>query len=157
MIISPQSHEYSHYIDGWYPDIQDVTFETTLFQKNDYDGIETFINNSSKTKFFIKDYVKSLPNSRGSIASSLKDVFNIMHQLETYHGIQKGIAIRNFHNLDTDSEQRHFVYDGHIFSNGEVSLSSEIMDAVKKLSAKSIFFAVDTVFDKDGRQWVLNS
>lgn len=157
LVVSPEQHDFAHYINLWYKAIEDHTFNTVFFDRHQIDDIKDwYANNRTWKKSFVKDYVKSLTTQRGSVAKNLSEIHDIVHELETYHGVNKGISIREYHDLDHDSERRHFVLNGQVFkNNNKDTISSEIMEAISDLTVYSPFFAIDTIFDKAGRQWIV--
>ncbi len=135
------SEEYSknHYISGWYPAIQDLTFKS-IYTEN-YDNLDALLSSSGFQSYFIKDYVKSLTTSRGSIAHNIDEAKEIIHELIEKRGeIEKGLCIKEFIPLSPVEEERYFIFMGQIYSRNDV-----IPDIVKEVAArhKTPFFSVD--------------
>lgn len=135
-----------HHLSNWYDSCLEYTPETVFFADND-----TLLANLESLdwgKFFVKDYVKSNSTERGSVASSPKEVLDIVELLKLYRGeIEGGIAIRRVEKYQADSEIRYFVFNGNPYSPDGIvpDLVSEI---AKKIDAP--FYSVDIARRKDG-------
>lgn len=148
VLTNEEQYLSSHYINGWYETIEHLTFQT-VFQEGSED-VSALIDKSHFQGFFIKDYVKSLTTSRGSIAHNKEEVFEIVNELKIKRGeIEKGLCIREFTPLKPNIEERYFVLNGKAYSrNGEIP---DIVNEAASLH-KAPFFSVDvaqTTEDKD--------
>jgi uncharacterized protein YozE (UPF0346 family) len=155
LLISYSDYKKANYINGWYPCFKDVTFRTEIFSLSDcinenWKNIDTFINQSQWNGFFVKDFAKSLTTSRGSIAKDLKEVNEVIKEMQFY-GIDKGIAIRELHDLNVNTEKRHFCFQGNIISNSPIE--SYILEKVEQFEHP--FFSFDTIQDNNGKQWIV--
>jgi hypothetical protein len=61
-------------------------------------------------RFFIKDHVKSLKRSVGSIIEDPEQIETVVSEMEKYRGgIEGGLCIRRLEDFITGSERRYFV------------------------------------------------
>lgn len=99
--------------------------------------------------FFIKDYVKSLKTSRGSIVRDPSQIGAVVEELVRIRGeIEGGLCVRRVEPFITDSERRHFVLDGNVFAPD----AEPVPDVVREVASRipSPFFSVDTIRRADG-------
>ena len=145
------AHEYraSHYIDGWINEISDLTPETVLAPP-DADVAQIF-QTLTWGRFFLKDFVKSLKTSRGSIAESLDEAIEVVEQMKKFRGeIEGGFAIRRVEQFDTASERRYFILNGRAWGPDENAPIPEIVDEVAKRLSGRRFVSVDVIQRNDG-------
>jgi hypothetical protein len=144
--ISLETYLASHYLPNWYPLIREHTAETMVFPA-DCDLVEQ-LKRLGWGKFFIKDYVKSLKTSVGSVVSKPEDVALVLSEMQKYRGIiEGGICVRRFEEYVPNSERRFFVINGkpHAQSGPVPELVSECARRVT-----SPFFSVDAAMRSDG-------
>ncbi|MEG4322280.1 MULTISPECIES: ATP-grasp domain-containing protein [unclassified Microcoleus] len=138
----------THYLPNWYPLIAHLT-PTTKFYTVD-DDLESELKILSWERFFIKDYVKSLKTSVGSIIEQPSEIKTVVTQMQKFRGtIEGGICVRQVEDFAVESERRYFVVRGQPFA---AALDEEIPDIVRECAVriKSNFFCVDVVDRKDG-------
>ena len=146
LITTSEQYKHCHYLPEWYQDFQELT-PKTVFAKKDSD-FDLLVKQLGWKQYFIKDYVKSLTISRGSIAKDALEIREIILLLEKYRGnIDGGICLREFENLDTDSEERYFVYKDKIYSRND-----KIPKIVNQITTKikSPFYSIDIVNNTNG-------
>ena len=109
----------THYLPNWYPLIKDLTPETVVFSADD--DLEKELRNLDWKRFFIKDYVKSLKTSVGSIIDSATQINLLLTEMKKFRGtIEGGICVRKVENFIPETEKRYFVIEGTIYaSNGK--------------------------------------
>jgi hypothetical protein len=100
-----------HYLPNWYPLISEFTAETRIFPI-DCDLVGE-LRVLGWEKFFIRDYVKSLKTSVGSVISKPEDITLVLAEMQKFRGtIEGGVCVRRFEDFVPDSERRYFVIEG---------------------------------------------
>ena len=143
---SADQYRRCHYLPGWYSLCEDVTPKTIILDKNADFTAE--LANQNWSAYFVKDYVKSLTTSRGSIAKTAEEVIEIVSLIEKYRGqIEGGVCIRQYEDLRVDTEERYFVFKKRAFGRG-----GTVPKIVEQIAARidSPFFSVDIVLASDG-------
>jgi hypothetical protein len=151
--ISSDEYLATHYLPNWYPLLQDLTPETHFFSVND--DLESELYRLGWSEFFIKDYVKSLKTSIGSIVREPATIRTVIAEMQKYRGvIEGGICVRQVEDFIAATEQRYFVVNGKPFA---ALLETEIPDIVVECARRidSKFFSVDVVERSDGCQRVI--
>jgi len=135
-----------HHLPNWYPLCEEFTPQTVVLPK-DADFVEA-LSGLEWPAYFVKDYVKSLTTSRGSLARSPAEVAEIVGLIEGSRGqIEGGICVRRFENFMPDTEERYFVMHGNACGRGD-----SIPDVVQRIAeiVRCPFFSVDVVTAQDG-------
>ncbi|MEO8366764.1 MAG: ATP-grasp domain-containing protein [Pseudoxanthomonas sp.] len=143
---SPEAYAHCHYLPNWYALCRDITPQT-LFLSRDADFVEA-LSGLEWPGYFVKDYVKSLTTSRGSLANTPVEIADIVDQIENYRGqIEGGVCVRQFENFVLDTEERFFVLLGQAYGSTQV-----VPDIVHRIARviKSPFFSADIVTSTDG-------
>lgn len=141
MLVSLKQYLLTHHLPNWYNYIKDLTAETIIFN---YDN--NILNSLSKVpwkKFFIKDYVKSLKTSVGSIINNVNLIPVLIEEMKKYRGkIEGGICIRKFEEYVQGTETRFFYIQGSIFGPNQHTLIPSI---VQECCSRIIhpFFSID--------------
>jgi hypothetical protein len=138
----------THYLPNWYTKIKEFTPETVILDTNS--DLQNELKKLNWTQFFIKDYVKSLKTSMGSIITSIEEIDSVVQEMKKFRGeIEGGICVRKVENFDPETEKRYFVVHGKPYAKNQ---SDKIPPLVKKCSAiiSSKFFSVDVVKTKEG-------
>jgi len=147
MRVGPQHYKRCHYLPEWYDACREFT-PRTLFCARD-DDFAARLAGVGWTAFFVKDFVKSLTTSRGSVARNAAEVSEIVGLMERYRGrIEGGICIREFEHLVPDTEERYFVVDGRAHARDD-NVPALVHDIARRID--SPFFSVDIVHDDRGR------
>lgn len=138
----------THYLPNWYHSIKDLTPETHFYHTDGDLKIE--LEKLGWERFFIKDYVKSLKTSMGSIISHPSEIDRIMAEMHKFRGtIEGGICVRRVEDFIPTSEQRYFVIDGKVFaSEPTATIPAIALDCAARI--KSRFFSIDTIDRQDG-------
>lgn len=145
-LTTPDQYLACHYLPAWYPLFRDYTPET-IFTSRDADFASVLAQHVWPA-YFVKDYVKSLTTTRGSIASSAHEVEEIVSLIEQFRGeVEGGVCIRKYEELLPETEERYFVLNGKAYGrDGDVpALVHEIAR-----HAVSLFFTVDVAMRADG-------
>lgn len=147
LFTSPKAFFSCHYLPNWQTKIQDLTPDTVSLGQDADIVNEIYLRGWDK--FFIKDFVKSLKTSVGSVGNKPEDAEVIIKEMIKYKGfIEGGICIREYEDFKPDSEIRYFVLNGVAHSpNGK-----EAPDIVKRCTEviKSPFYSVDVAERTDG-------
>jgi hypothetical protein len=98
----------------------------------------------------VKDYVKSLKTSIGSLIHDPMLIDRVVSELQSYRGdIEGGVCVRRVEDFLPDTEARYFVIAGKPFAPGG---GRAVPDIVSDCAARipSPFFSVDVVRRRDG-------
>ncbi|MES2041857.1 MAG: ATP-grasp domain-containing protein [Pseudomonadota bacterium] len=146
LLTSVSQYRQCHYLPEWYSACQDVT-PNTIFLSRDGD-FETALANTGWQAYFVKDYVKSLTTSRGSIAKNAEEVREIVGLIERYRGqIEGGICVREFEQLLPETEERYFVWRGQVYARDDV-VPDIVLDIARRFDTP--FFSIDIVLNSQG-------
>ena len=138
LLTSIEQYFNSHYMSNWYENVKEHTMPTVFC---DIDNIISTMHLYNLNDVFVKDFVKSLTTSRGSIAHSPEEAANIAQSIKKYRGfIDGGIALRKVINLNEDCENRYFVFNGNILSNDEYI--PELVFSIAKIH-NAPFYTID--------------
>ena len=151
--ISSDEYLSNHYLPHWYPLISDLTPATHFCDVND--DLESALIKLGWSRFFIKDYVKSLKTSIGSIINEPSEINTILAEMEKFRGtIEGGICIRQVEDFIPETEQRYFVINDRVFA---ASQATDIPDIVKDCASriKNKFFSIDAIERHDGCQRIV--
>ena len=109
--ISPEMYLACHYLPNWYPLISEFTPETKVLPLNSDFVAE--LQALGWQRFFIKDYVKSLKTSIGSVISKPEDIGMVLSEMQRFRDvIEGGVCVRRFEQFVPNSETRYFVIRG---------------------------------------------
>ena len=150
---SHQKYLHTHYLPNWYPLLKEYTPKTQIYLTED--NIETKLKQLNWQSYFIKDYVKSLKTSIGSIINRPEDIKLVLAEMKKYRGtIEGGICVRQVENFIPESEQRYFVINQKAFaSDHNQTIPEMVTKCVHKI--KSNFFSVDVINTKQGTQRIV--
>lgn len=145
MLTSTQNYLISHYISYWYPKLENFTMKTHFAMEKD---IETLAHFFQGGKVFVKDFVKSLTTTEGSVASSFEELKHKIAKIkETRGDIEGGLALREFVELIHENEERYFIYNGKAFAReGQVP---DIVNNIVQIH-NAPFYSVDIAKLKTG-------
>lgn len=149
LMTSKEQYLSAHYLPNWYEKLKELTPETIITTT---DNIELAMKSSKWDNFFVKDYVKSLTTTEGSIASSPADVLHKLKELENRKGIIGGVCLRKVHDFDNESEIRYFCFKDKI-----ITPNDHISDIVKEVQKRIDlpFYSIDVIKDTQGKEWVV--
>lgn len=147
-LTSPTQYQQCHYLPHWYSTCEPWTPQT-IFCQPDSD-FEHLLAHHAWSAYFVKDYVKSLTTSRGSIAQTIGQITEIIDALRRYRGqIEGGICIREFEPLQTNTEERLFVLHGQVFARRPSITPPAFLDEIAK-RINSPFFSADVIQNQHG-------
>ncbi len=143
---SSDQYRHTHWMSKWYTLCEDLT-PKTIFLKKEADFIAA-VAPLGWSSYFVKDYVKSLTTSRGSVARTPEEIGEIVSLLENFRGhIEGGVCIRQFEELCPETERRFFAIRGRVFAReGDAPEITETI--VERID--SPFFAIDIVMARNG-------
>jgi ATP-grasp domain, R2K clade family 3 len=146
LLTTAGQYRHCHYLPEWYPLCGDVT-PKTIFLDRDAD-FSSALAGQGWSAYFVKDYVKSLTTSRGSVAQTVDEIAEIVALIEKFRGqVEGGVCVRQFEDLIPDSEERYFVFKKRAFAR-----EGAVPEIVERIAARidSPFFSVDMVLASNG-------
>lgn len=147
----------THHLPNWYKLISEMTPDTQVYDIDANLPQElSYLKKCGWAQFFIKDYVKSLKTSVGSIIKNPESISTIISEMRRFRGtIEGGICVRKVEDFIPDTEIRYFVLNGRVYSpytltervaeKAEIELVEEVANRIN-----SPFFSVDVVKRADG-------
>jgi hypothetical protein len=127
--------------------ISDFTPETRIFPITA--DLEAELRALGWDQFFIKDYVKSLKTSRGSILNDPAEITEVVAEMKRIRGeIEGGICVRRVEDFIRDSELRYFVLRQKAFGADEKPVPPIVQHVAGKIP--SPFYSIDVIRRKDG-------
>lgn len=151
LIVSTEGYLHSHYLPNWYDALGALTMKTVFTTKEE---VASSMEKNLMSQAFVKDYVKSLTTSRGSIANSVQEALDIVKELEQKRSfIEGGICLREVISLKPETEERYFVFNGKAFARQ----GDTVPEIVEKAAALHLepFFSVDVVEKSDGQKIIV--
>ena len=146
-LTSTDSYLAAHHLPNWYPLVAEFTPETRVLA-SDADW-EAELRSIGWEAFFIKDYVKSLKTSRGSIVRDPAELGAVVAEMKQFRGeIEGGLCVRRVEPFVADSERRYFVLDGKAFSPDGTAVPDLVHHVASRIP--SPFFSVDVIRREDG-------
>jgi hypothetical protein len=148
-----EAYLLAHHLPNWYPLIKKFTPKTIVVSLNT--DLEYVLKNLGWSEFFIKDYVKSLKTSVGSLISKPEEIYAVVAEIKKYRGeIEGGVCIRQVEKFLPDTEKRYFVVLGKAFaSDSEEAIPNLVQECGEII--KSNFFSVDLITRNDGVQRIV--
>ena len=139
----------THYLPNWYQAIADLTPETIVLSR-DADWVRA-LTELGWPRFFVKDYVKSLKTSVGSLIERPEDVHIIASEMQKYRGfIEGGLCIRRVEDFLPETEKRYFILDNNPYGpEPQGTIPDLVFDCARRI--ESHFFSVDVVCRSDGQ------
>lgn len=148
METTKESYLLCHYLPRWYESCAEFTAETVFVEKPSDLAAVIAEKASDWEGFFVKDFVKSLTMSRGSVAKSAEEVHEIVGMIAKYRGsLEGGICLRRLERFVVGSERRYFAANGI-----PKSCDGEVPQLVREIASRidSPFFSIDTALREDG-------
>jgi hypothetical protein len=144
---SPEAYLSVHHLPNWYPLISEFTPETRVYAKDQIS--ETELRSLGWERFFIKDYVKSIKTSVGSMITDPSQINLLLSEMKRIRGeIEGGICVRRYERLLPESERRYFVIDGIPHSPSVEATPEIVHQIVPRISSR--FYSVDVIRREDG-------
>jgi hypothetical protein len=145
---SPEDYLATHYLPSWYPIVKDYTAETVFFDTGA--DLVGELHRLGWGRFFIKDHVKSLKTSGGSILEDPEQIETVVSEMEKYRGfIEGGLSIRRVEDFIAGSERRYFVLNRTPYAAEPGEAIPEPVAFCAEAIASS-FFSVDVARRADG-------
>jgi hypothetical protein len=142
----------AHHLPRWYPKLKEFTPETVVLDKNA--DLEKELRDLGWEKYFIKDYVKSLKTSIGSIITSPEQIKLVVAEMEKFRGeIEGGICVRKVETFVPETETRYFVIEGIPYGPSKNPIPDIVKECVKLIESK--FFSIDVVNNIAGIQRIV--
>jgi hypothetical protein len=85
LFISLDKYLLAHHIPNWYPLIKDYTIETVVLDHTN--DLRKQLLNIGWGQFFVKDYVKSLKTSVGSIIKNTEHIDTVIREMKNFRGV----------------------------------------------------------------------
>lgn len=145
-VTNPDQYRFCHHLPEWYPLFHVYTPET-VFASRDA-NFASVVAKYVWPAYFVKDYVKSLTTKRGSVASSVDEIGEVVDLIEQFRGkVEGGVCIRKYEELLPETEERYFVFNGRAYGR-----SHAVPDLVHEIARQAIspFFTVDVAMREDG-------
>ncbi|MBD2252551.1 ATP-grasp domain-containing protein [Nostoc parmelioides] len=153
VLTSKADYLATHYLINWYPLITDFTPETKFYSVDD--DLENQLNRLGWDGFFIKDYVKSLKTSVGSIINKPEQIKTVVAEMQKFRGtIEGGICVRRLEDFVTETERRYFVLSGKPFAAlPDEEIPEIVFECAKRIESQ--FFSVDVIERRDGTKRIV--
>jgi hypothetical protein len=147
LFTSPEDYILCHHLPCWYPLLAELTPPTLVCSIDD--DYLPILRRSGWEGFFVKDFVKSLNTTRGSIARTPEEVPGIVAQIARFRGgLEGGICVRRREDLIEGSERRFFVLGGEPWEADAQTIPQPVLEAAARI--RSPFFSVDVAQRSDG-------
>lgn len=146
MVTDAAAYHRCHHLPGWYAKCADLTPETEFVAPDE--DLPARLATLRWSAYFVKDFVKSLTTTRGSVASTPEEVAAVVAEIARVRGgIEGGVCLRRVEPFVPDSEARYFVAAGRaIAAEGEPpALVHELASRIE-----SPFFSVDVARTREG-------
>lgn len=113
LLVTVNDYQRCHHLPGWYEACKHWTPETIFLQRDS--EFRRALDGLNWPAYFVKDYVKSLTTSRGTVAKDAEGVAEVVMLIEQYRGmIEGGVCLRRFESLLPDTEERYFVRPAYL-------------------------------------------
>jgi hypothetical protein len=146
--ISKEEYLAAHYLPNWYPLISEFTPETRIYPIDA--DMECELRTLKWGSYFVKDYVKSLKTSVGSLVREPSEIVTVLKEMANYRGeIEGGICIRQVEDFLPETEKRFFVVN----SRPCPPVPAEPVPEVVRVCAGRVpskFFSIDVIRRRDG-------
>jgi hypothetical protein len=142
-----------HHLPNWYPLLENFTPETVVLSENA--DLEYELKQLGWNAFFIKDFVKSLKTSVGSIIRKPEEIGVVVAEMTKFRGeIEGGLCIRRVEEFQSETEKRYFIIFGKAFaSDPEETIPDIVLECAKRI--KSSFISIDVIVRADGIQRIV--
>lgn len=146
-LTSEDKYLATHYLPRWYPLIEDLTPETRIYEADN--NLEIELQQLNWERFFIKDYVKSLKTSIGSIIDRPEQINQVITEMKKYRGvIEGGVCVRRVEDFIPETERRYFVIKQQVFAaNPQEKIPDLVMQCAPRINSN--FFSVDVIQRRD--------
>ena len=149
---SLEQYLLAHHLPNWYRLIPDLTPETVVLPA-DVD-LQAELERLNWPAFFIKDYVKSLKTTAGSLITTPGEAKRVVDDMRKFRGtIEGGLCVRRVERFLPDSETRYFVVHGRSFACEDTEVPSIVKEVAARIEHP--FFSVDVATTETGEQRVV--
>jgi hypothetical protein len=146
-LVSPEHYAQTHWLSNWYDKLKEYTPETVFLPK-DCD-LNAELRSLGWSRFFLKDFVKSLKVDGGSIVSSPEDGERWLREFLHYRDVlEGGIAVRRVEAFAPESEVRYFVVEHHAYGPDDRSIPAPVLAAAERIDSRC--FTVDIAENAQG-------
>jgi len=147
MVTTAADYERCHHLPGWLDRCRDFTAETVVVaDPADLPGV---LAELSWPAYFVKDFVKSLTTTRGSIARSADEVLEVVALLARYRGsLEGGVCLRAVEEYADGSEERFFAVRRSVFGRDGAAPPALVREVAERLDAP--FASIDVAVRSDG-------
>lgn len=136
-----------HHIPNWCRVLQDLSPETVVLPLGT--DFESELRVLGWEAFFVKDYVKSLKTSVGSVITEPDQIGHLVEEMEKYRGeIEGGLCVRRFEKFLPETEVRYFVLGGKPYAPTVGDIPPIVEECAKRID--SPFFSIDVAKRSDG-------
>lgn len=147
-LTSPEHYLAAHYLPNWYSQLIDFTPETRVFPADV--NLAEELPQLGWDEYFLKDYVKSLKTSRGSIVRSVDDAASVVEEMRQFRGeIEGGLCVRRVEEFVKESERRYFILNGKPHASNGVEVPSIVSECARRIECP--FFSIDIIARTDGK------
>jgi hypothetical protein len=146
LLTRAEDYAQCHHLPRWYEALRDVTPETRFYAAEA--DLEVELSALDWPAYFVKDFVKSLTTSRGSIASRPAEAAEIARAIAATRGeIEGGLCVRRVERFVEATERRIFVAFGEAHAHDGV-----VPDLAREIATRiaSPFASMDVVQDEAG-------
>lgn len=147
MVTTSADYERCHHLPGWLGRCREFTAETVVVaDPADLPGV---LAELSWPAYFVKDFVKSLTTTRGSIARSADEVLEVADLLAKYRGsLEGGVCLRAVEEYVAGSEERYFAVGQRVFGRAGADPPDMVREVAERLDAP--FASIDVAMRSDG-------
>ena len=146
-LTSPAQYLSAHHLPNWYPRIADLTPETVVL---DVDAdLEAELRRLAWDAFFVKDYVKSLKTSVGSVVRDPATIGTVVAEMRRFRGdIEGGLCVRRLEPFVEGTERRYFVVRVKPYAANDDPVPDIVRAAAGRIAGP--FFSIDVAQRVDG-------
>jgi hypothetical protein len=147
MVTAAADYERCHHLPGWLDLCREFTAETVVVA--DPADLPAVLAGLSWPAYFVKDFVKSLTTTRGSIARSADEVLEVADLLAKYRGsLEGGVCLRAVEEYVAGSEERYFAVGRAVFGRDGATPPALVREVAARLDAP--FASIDVALRSDG-------
>ncbi len=147
MVTTATDYERCHHLPGWLDRCRDFTAETVVVEDpSDLPGV---LAELAWPAYFVKDFVKSLTTTRGSVARSADEVIEVVDLLAKYRGsLEGGVCLRAVEEYVAGSEERYFAVRQSALGRDGSPPPKLVSEVAERLDAP--FASIDVALRADG-------
>lgn len=147
MVTTAADYERCHHLPGWLDRCRELTAETVVVA--DPAELPGVLAELSWPAYFVKDFVKSLTTTRGSVARSAAEVLEVAGLLAKYRGsLEGGVCLRAVEAYVAGSEERYFAVGRTVFGRDGAVPPELVREVAARLDAP--FASIDVALRSDG-------